>query len=150
MRRCIISKVCYVVLCNILTFFGKDKIKSFKLQKWVSLYGQRDYISLHETAQYADNLYQSPIKNLNYLYEQTYTEHHTIDKEGTLRQLAKEAFTAYTKQDQYKNDARSSKNVSKIAKVLHVLCHHIDNLLKLKTDPAQAKLVLTSWSWRYP
>ena len=116
----------------------------------LTLYGQRDSISLDETAQYADNLYQSPIKNLNHLYEQTYTKHHTTDKEDTLRQLAKEAFTAYTKQDQYKNDARSSKNVSKIAKVLHVLCHHIDNLLKLKTDPAQGKLVLTSWSWRYP
>ena len=116
----------------------------------LTLYGQRDSISLDETAQYADNLYQSPIKNLNHLYEQTYPKHHTTDKEDTLRQLAKEAFTAYTKQDQYKNDAKSSKNVSKIAKVLHVLWHHIDNLLKLKTDPAQAKLVLTSWSWRYP
>ena len=87
----------------------------------LTLYGQRDSISLHETAQYADNLYQSPIKNLNHLYEQTYTKHHTTDKEDTLRQLAKEPFTAYTKQNQYKNDAKSSKNVSKTATVLHVL-----------------------------
>ena len=115
------NKGCYVVLYNLLTFFGKDKVIRFKLQKRVSckiltLYGQRDSVSLDETAQYADNLYQSPIKNLNHLYEQTYTKHHTTDKEDTLRQLAKEAFTAYTKQDQYKNDAKSSKNVSKIAK----------------------------------
>ena len=87
----------------------------------LTLYGQRDSISLHETAQYADNLYQSPIKNLNHLYEQTYTEHHTTEKEDKLRQLVKEDFTAYTKQDQYKNDAKSSKNVSKIATVLYVL-----------------------------
>ena len=87
----------------------------------LNFYGQRDSISLDETAQYADNLYQSPIKNLNHLYEQTYTKHNTTDKEHTLRQLAKEAFTAYTKQDQYKNDAKSCKNVSKIATVLHVL-----------------------------
>ena len=101
----------------------------------LTLHGQRDYISLDETAQYSNNLYQSPMKNLNYLYE-----HHTDDKEDTLRQLAKEAFTAYTKQDQYKNDAKSSKNVWKIAKVLHVFWNHIDNLLKLKTDPAPAKI----------
>ena len=87
----------------------------------LTLYGQHDYISLDETAQYADNLYESPIKNLNHLYEQTYTKHHNTDKEDTLRQLAKEAFTAYTKQDQYKNDAKSSKNVLKIATMLHVL-----------------------------
>ena len=118
-----------------------DKIRS-KVLNWkngladriLTLYGQPDSISLDERAQYADNLYQLPIKNLNHLYEQTYTEDHTTDKEDTLRQLAKEAFTAYTKQDQYKNDAKSSKNVSKFATMLHVLWHHIDNLLKLKSS----------------
>ena len=54
--------------------------------------------------------------------------------------MAKEAFTAYTKQDQYKNDAKSSKNVSKIATVLLVIWHHIGNLLKLKTDPGSVKI----------
>ena len=44
------------------------------------LYGQRDSISLDETAQFADNLDQSPIKNLNHLYERIYTEHHATDK----------------------------------------------------------------------
>ena len=124
-----------------------DKIRSKVLNckngladRILTLYDQHDSISLDETAQNADNLYQSPIKNLNHFYEQTYTEHHTTDKEDTLRQLAKEAFIAYTKQDEYKNDAKSSKNVSKIATVLHVLWHHIDNLLKLKTDPAPTNI----------
>ena len=65
----------------------------------LTLYGQCDSISLDKTAQYADNLYQLPIKNLNHLYEQTYTEHHKTQKEDTLRQLVKEDFTVYTKQD---------------------------------------------------
>ena len=89
------------------------------------LYGQHDSISLDETAQFANNLDQSPIKNLNHYYERIYTRHHATDKEYTLSQLAKEAFTACTKRDQYKNEAKSSKNLSKIATVLHVLWHHI-------------------------
>ena len=97
------------------------KCKNGLADRILTLYVQRDSTSLDETAQYADNLYRSPIKNLNHLYEQTYTKHHSTDKEDALGQLAKEAFTAYTKQDQYKNDAKSSKNVSKIATVLHVL-----------------------------
>ena len=32
----------------------------------LNFYGQRDSISLDETEQYADNLYQSPTKNLNH------------------------------------------------------------------------------------
>ena len=44
----------------------------------------------------------------------------------------KKPFTAYTKRDQYENEAESSKNVLKIAMVLHVLWHHIGNLLQLK------------------
>ena len=102
------------------------------------LYGQRDSISLDETAQFADNLDQSPIKNLNHLYERIYREPHTTDKEYTLSQLAKEAFTAYTKRDQYENEAKFSKNLLKIATVLHVLWYHIHNLLQLKTDPTPA------------
>ena len=65
------------------------------------LYGQRDSISLYGTAQYADNLDQSPIKNLKQLYGRIYTENHATDKEYTLSELAKQAFTAYTKPDQY-------------------------------------------------
>ena len=44
------------------------------------LYGQRDSISLDETAQFAHNLDRSPMKNLNHLYERIYTEHHATDK----------------------------------------------------------------------
>ena len=52
-------------------FFGKDKVKIFKLQnglgdKILNLYDQRDSISLDETAQYADNLYYSRVKNLKH------------------------------------------------------------------------------------
>ena len=47
----------------------------------------------------------------------------------------KNPFTAYTKLDQYENEAKSSKNVLKIAMVLHVLWHHIGNLLQLKSWP---------------
>ena len=104
------------------------------------LYGQRDSISLYGTAQYADNLDQSPIKNLKQLYGRIYTENHATDKEYTLSELAKQAFTAYTKPDQYENEAKSFKNVLKIATVLYVLWHHIDNLLQLKTDPTPAKI----------
>ena len=72
-------------------FLEKIRSKVFNCQngltdRILTLYGQRDSISLDETAQYADNLYQLPIKNLNHLYEQTYIEHHTTDKEDTLRQ----------------------------------------------------------------
>ena len=37
------------------------------------IYGQCDSISLDETAQYADNLKQLPIKNLNHLFKRIYT-----------------------------------------------------------------------------
>ena len=104
------------------------------------LYGQHDSISLDETAQFANNLDQSPIKNLNHYYERIYTRHHATDKEYTLSQLAKEAFTAYTKRDQYENEAKSSKNLLKVVTMLHVLCHHNDNLLQSKTDPTPAKI----------
>ena len=54
----------------------------------------------------------------------------------------KKPFTAHTKRDQYKNEAKSSKNILKIAMVLHVLWHHIDNLLQYnwKTDPTPTKI----------
>ena len=99
---------------------------------------------LMKKKKYADNLDQSPIKNLNHSYERIYTEHHTSDKEYTLSQLAQEAFTAYTKRDQNENEDKSSKNVLKIATVLHVLWRHIDSLLQLKTTLPRPGLVVTS------
>ena len=74
------------------------------------------------------------------IYLNEYTQHHATDKEYTLSQLAKKAFTAYTKRDQYENEAKSAKNVSKIATVLHVPWHLIDNLLQLKTEPTLAMI----------
>ena len=88
------------------------------------IYSQRHSISLDETTQFADNLDQPPIKNLDHLFERIYTEYHATDKEYTLSQLAKEVFTAYTKRDQYENDAKSSKTHLKIATVFSD-CKHV-------------------------
>lgn len=42
---------------------------------------------MKQQAEYADDLDQSPFKDLNHLYERIYTEHHAADKLHTLSQL---------------------------------------------------------------
>ena len=108
------------------------------------LYGQRDSISLDETAEYADNLDESPIKNLNHLYERIYTEHNPT-------QLAKKTFYCSHK-------TRSVRKWGQILQKHFEDCNGITcslasywQLITIRnlTLPLP-RLVVASWIWQYP